>query len=67
MDAEPSNWRDYIAPGTRSRLDRLFALSDRVRYYWTDPGVAGAIAALFARVNSEINPYGASLAICRTV
>jgi D-tagatose-bisphosphate aldolase class II non-catalytic subunit len=58
MDADPSNWRDYIAPGAGSRLGRLFALSDRIRYYWTDPGVAGAIAALFARVDSGSIPMG---------
>jgi D-tagatose-bisphosphate aldolase class II non-catalytic subunit len=32
MDADPSSWRDYVAPGAGSRLGRLFALSDRVRY-----------------------------------
>jgi tagatose-1,6-bisphosphate aldolase non-catalytic subunit AgaZ/GatZ len=58
MDADPPNWRDYIPPGAASRLGRLFALSDRVRYYWTDPGVAGAIAARFARVDSGSIPSG---------
>jgi D-tagatose-bisphosphate aldolase class II non-catalytic subunit len=53
MDADPSNWRDYIPPGSESRSGRLFALSDRVRYYWTDPAVARAIAALFARIDSR--------------
>ena len=40
-----------MAPDSRS--GRLFALSDRVRYYWTDPVVARAIAALFARIDSR--------------
>jgi tagatose-1,6-bisphosphate aldolase non-catalytic subunit AgaZ/GatZ len=58
MDADPSNWRDYIQPGADSRSGRLFALSDRVRYCWTDPGVASAIAALFARMDSGSIPLG---------
>ena len=37
MTDDPRYWRDYIADGPRVRLERLFGLSDRIRYYWPNP------------------------------
>jgi D-tagatose-bisphosphate aldolase class II non-catalytic subunit len=52
MDKNPSNWRSYVPAGPNERLERLFGLSDRVRYYWPDRDVAKAAAELKARVDS---------------
>jgi D-tagatose-bisphosphate aldolase class II non-catalytic subunit len=52
MDKNPSNWRSYVPAGPNERLERLFGLSDRVRYYWPDRDVANAAAELKARVDS---------------
>jgi D-tagatose-bisphosphate aldolase class II non-catalytic subunit len=52
MDGNPGNWRSYVPLGPNERLERLFGLSDRVRYYWPDPDVAKATAELKARIDS---------------
>ena len=49
MEAEPADWRPYVAKGANERVDRLFGLSDRVRYYWGKPGVQAALHALMQR------------------
>ena len=51
MDRNPGNWRSYVPPGPNERLERLFGLSDRVRYYWPDRDVAKAAAELKARID----------------
>jgi D-tagatose-bisphosphate aldolase class II non-catalytic subunit len=51
MDRHPGNWRSYVPPGPNERLERLFGLSDRVRYYWPDQDVAKAAAELKARMD----------------
>ena len=51
MDRNPENWRSYVPPGPNERLERLFGLSDRVRYYWPDRDVAKAAAELKARID----------------
>jgi D-tagatose-1,6-bisphosphate aldolase subunit GatZ/KbaZ len=58
MDAEPIHWRDYVAKGDGARIDRLFGLSDRVRYYWGDRQVNAALAALTARIDGASVPPG---------
>ena len=52
MAADPKHWRGYVpdGPGNRTRL--LFGLSDRVRYYWSDPGVTQALTQLFANIDA---------------
>jgi D-tagatose-bisphosphate aldolase class II non-catalytic subunit len=52
MDRNPGNWRGYVATGPNERLERLFGLSDRVRYYWPDRDVAKAAAELKTHVDS---------------
>jgi D-tagatose-1,6-bisphosphate aldolase subunit GatZ/KbaZ len=57
MDRNPGNWRSYVLSGPNERLERLFGLSDRVRYYWPDRDVAKAAAKLKTRIDSaEISP-----------
>ena len=58
MAAEPRHWRPYVTKGPRERLERLFGLSDRVRYYWPDPGVAAAAKALRTAVDGARIPPG---------
>lgn len=36
----------------------LYGLSDRVRYYWPDPGVQAALARLLAALNGATPPPG---------
>ena len=57
MDRNPGNWRSYVARGPSERVERLFGLSDRVRYYWPDRDVAKAAAEVQAWIDSaEIAP-----------
>lgn len=51
MDRNPVHWRDYYQ-GTPAEVSRLrrFSYSDRIRYYWTDPRVATALARLIANL-----------------
>jgi D-tagatose-1,6-bisphosphate aldolase subunit GatZ/KbaZ len=53
MDRNPENWRSYVASGPNERLERLFGLSDRVRYYWPDRDVAAATIELKTRIDSR--------------
>jgi D-tagatose-1,6-bisphosphate aldolase subunit GatZ/KbaZ len=58
MDAEPAHWRPYVERGARESLLRLYGLSDRVRYYWPEPGVDSAVKALAANVDRLDAPPG---------
>jgi D-tagatose-1,6-bisphosphate aldolase subunit GatZ/KbaZ len=53
MDADPSEWRSYVAEGDSAREDRLFGLSDRVRYYWGREPVRAAVNAQMTRIDSR--------------
>ncbi|MBS0365858.1 MAG: D-tagatose-bisphosphate aldolase, class II, non-catalytic subunit [Proteobacteria bacterium] len=49
MRADPSHWRRYYhASGHALDLQLQFSLSDRIRYYWPDAAVVGALARLTA-------------------
>jgi tagatose-1,6-bisphosphate aldolase non-catalytic subunit AgaZ/GatZ len=57
MDENPGSWRSYIPAGPSERVDRLFGLSDRVRYYWPYRAVARAVTDLKTRTDSaQISP-----------
>jgi D-tagatose-1,6-bisphosphate aldolase subunit GatZ/KbaZ len=60
MLADPSDWQDYYQ-GTenRLRLARRYSLSDRIRYYWSKPEVAEAVARL--KANLAAHPIPATL------
>ena len=51
MDAQPKNWRDYASTG--SREEKLFGLSDRIRYYWPDARITAAIKQLRATIDAQ--------------
>jgi D-tagatose-1,6-bisphosphate aldolase subunit GatZ/KbaZ len=57
MLASPRHWEKYYHgdPGARS-LARAFSLSDRIRYYWTDPEVERALGRLFAAFSGREIP-----------
>jgi D-tagatose-1,6-bisphosphate aldolase subunit GatZ/KbaZ len=37
---------------------KLYGLSDRVRYYWTDPAIASALEKLIGNIDSLDAPLG---------
>lgn len=45
MRARPADWQAHV-PGEEGAM--LYGLSDRVRYYWPDPGVQAALSRLMA-------------------
>jgi D-tagatose-1,6-bisphosphate aldolase subunit GatZ/KbaZ len=57
MQAEPGNWRKYYhetGPALEQQLQ--YSLSDRIRYYWPDAGIAAAQARLFANLRGTPAP-----------
>jgi len=58
MRARPADWRAYVPPGPEEERMMLYGLSDRVRYYWPDPGVQAALARLLAALNGVPPPPG---------
>jgi D-tagatose-1,6-bisphosphate aldolase subunit GatZ/KbaZ len=50
MCDRPVHWEKYYADSGRRRLDLQYSLSDRIRYYWAQPAVQGACAAMLARL-----------------
>jgi D-tagatose-1,6-bisphosphate aldolase subunit GatZ/KbaZ len=50
MSERPAHWEKYYADAQRRRLDLQYSLSDRVRYYWTEPSVQRACASLLANL-----------------
>ncbi len=57
MDANPDNWRDYVALDG-AEITRLFGLSDRIRYYWPQAEVQAALSRLIANVDNANAPAG---------
>jgi D-tagatose-1,6-bisphosphate aldolase subunit GatZ/KbaZ len=57
MLANPGHWQRYY-PGDPAAqwVRRHFSYSDRIRYYWPEPGVAAAVAGLFARLEGRDVP-----------
>lgn len=55
MVEHPENWRPYYnGDETRMRIARAYSLSDRIRYYWPNAEVSGALAVLLQ--NLQQNP-----------
>jgi D-tagatose-1,6-bisphosphate aldolase subunit GatZ/KbaZ len=50
MCERPVHWEKYYGDVARRHLDLQFSLSDRIRYYWTQPAVRAACAALLANL-----------------
>ncbi|WP_028725694.1 class II D-tagatose-bisphosphate aldolase non-catalytic subunit [Paracoccus zeaxanthinifaciens] len=57
MTAAPAAWRShYHGMPEHQKLMRHFGLADRIRYYWTDPAVQEAVAALKSRLDANPPP-----------
>jgi D-tagatose-1,6-bisphosphate aldolase subunit GatZ/KbaZ len=57
MTAEPKYWDKYYhGSADACRLQRHFSYSDRIRYYWTQPDVSAAVAALFHILDGVVIP-----------
>lgn len=57
MRAAPGHWAKYYhSSGEQLAFDLQYALSDRIRYYWTDPEVSGACARLFETLERSPPP-----------
>lgn len=57
MLANPSHWKKYArGDATQQRLSRRFGLSDRARYYWAEPQVAGAMERLLGNFSEKPIP-----------
>jgi D-tagatose-1,6-bisphosphate aldolase subunit GatZ/KbaZ len=55
MSAAPEHWKKYHAcTGRHLELERQYSLSDRIRYYWSVPGVESALQRLLT--NLDANP-----------
>jgi len=57
MNANPDHWQDYYG-GTEQEVNTLkvFSYSDRIRYYWTDDLVRGALQSLLHSLGSRSIP-----------
>ncbi len=58
MRARPADWRASVPPGPEEEQTMLYGLSDRLRYYWPDPGVQAALARLMAALRTANPPPG---------
>ena len=58
MRARPADWRAYVSPGPHEQRMMLYGLSDRLRYYWPDPGVQAALARLMDATSAADPPPG---------
>lgn len=57
MLAEPANWaKHYDGDAAEQRLLRHYSLSDRIRYYWTDPRAKAAVDRLIATLSGRVVP-----------
>jgi D-tagatose-1,6-bisphosphate aldolase subunit GatZ/KbaZ len=50
MCDRPVYWEKYYADSERRHLDLQYSLSDRIRYYWAQPAVQQACAAMLANL-----------------
>ena len=52
MLAEPGQWEGYYTGDQREqRIMRLYSYSDRIRYYWPDPGIQAAQSRLLSNLS----------------
>ncbi|MDW6024362.1 class II D-tagatose-bisphosphate aldolase, non-catalytic subunit [Mesorhizobium sp. BAC0120] len=58
MTADPKFWRDYVAERPRARLERLFGLSDRIRYYWPNAAIQEALGVLRRNIDAASDELG---------
>ena len=59
MLAEPAQWQKYYhGDADEQRLLRHYSLSDRIRYYWTQPQLNEAVQGLRAALGERPLPFG---------
>lgn len=59
MLAEPAQWQKYYhGTADEQRLLRHYSLSDRIRYYWTQPQLNEAVQGLRAALGERPLPFG---------
>ena len=57
MLARPGYWEPYYhGSQARQRVLRHYSYSDRIRYYWAQPGAGQAVQALYARLAATAVP-----------
>lgn len=57
MQEKPGHWRAYYRGSEdEQRLQRHFSLSDRIRYYWSEPAAVAACEGLLARLGEREVP-----------
>jgi D-tagatose-1,6-bisphosphate aldolase subunit GatZ/KbaZ len=57
MKAEPGNWKRYYhETGDALDLQLQYSLSDRIRYYWSDPGIVAAQSRLIDNLRAHVPP-----------
>ena len=59
MQAEPAQWQKYYhGTADEQRLLRHYSLSDRIRYYWSQPQLNEAVQGLRAALGERPLPFG---------
>ena len=56
MRANPIHWRGHYGNSANEALDLAYSLSDRIRYYWPQPDVQQACAALLGNLRNLALP-----------
>ncbi|MBV6658261.1 MAG: class II D-tagatose-bisphosphate aldolase, non-catalytic subunit [Devosiaceae bacterium] len=57
MRDNPKHWQDYYRGAARDvEALKTFSYSDRIRYYWSEPNVAEALAALVSSLDAHPIP-----------
>ncbi len=57
MDEMPDYWWNHATAGAAGKEERVFGLSDRIRYYWPQPRLAQAVERLRANLDgATISP-----------
>jgi D-tagatose-1,6-bisphosphate aldolase subunit GatZ/KbaZ len=58
MTARPEHWsRHYGGEVDEAKLLRHYSLSDRIRYYWTDPQASAAVERLLTTLRGRTVPW----------
>ena len=58
MNRDDRHWRSYVSQGAQEQVDKLFGLSDRVRYYWPNAEIERAMRRLRMNVDEQQVPRG---------
>ena len=58
MDANPKYWQGHIADDERVELMKIFGLSDRIRYYWPNAAIQGALKILQSNIDNTSDEIG---------